>query len=119
MRQAGLTASCALVALEDWEERLAQDNYNARYLANALQNEVDGVSCDVTQVQTNMLAFVIDSKITAKGRNKAHMDHIGLCKVLGEKHNILLFPSFNNDAIRVVTHRDVNTEDMERTKEAI
>jgi len=66
-----------------------------------------------------MLAFVIDPEITAKRRNMASLDHIGLCKVLGEKHEILLFPSFNNDAIRVVTHRDVNTEDMERTKQAI
>ena len=26
MRQAGMTASCALVALEDWEEKLSEDN---------------------------------------------------------------------------------------------
>ena len=36
MRQAGMTAACAMVALEDWEEKLSQDNANARLLASAL-----------------------------------------------------------------------------------
>jgi threonine aldolase len=33
MRQSGMTAVCALVALEDWEEKLALDNSNARFIA--------------------------------------------------------------------------------------
>lgn len=33
MRQAGMTASCGLIALEDWYEKLSEDNANARMLA--------------------------------------------------------------------------------------
>lgn len=36
MRQTGLFASCGLVALEDWEEKIAEDNANTRYLAHEL-----------------------------------------------------------------------------------
>lgn len=50
MRQAGLTASCALVALEDWQEKLAEDNKNARFLAQLLEEEVDGVNVDLSKV---------------------------------------------------------------------
>ena len=64
-----------------------------------------------------MFAFVIDDKITKSKKNK--LDHIGLCGILKEEFNILCFPSFQNDAIRVVTHRDVTTADMHYLKDAI
>lgn len=33
MRQVGVLATCGLVALEDWKEKLAADHKNAKYLA--------------------------------------------------------------------------------------
>jgi threonine aldolase len=87
MRQAGMTAVCALVALEDWKELLALDNSNARFIASEL-NELDGISCNVAGVHTNMFSFFLDDKVTKK------LDHATLCGVLREKHDILLFPSF-------------------------
>ena len=39
-----MTASCALVALEDWEEKLSKDNQNALYLATELNEKVDGIT---------------------------------------------------------------------------
>ena len=36
MRQSGMTAVCALIALEDWEEQLSRDNANCRNLARGL-----------------------------------------------------------------------------------
>lgn len=119
MRQAGLTAACALVALEDWEEVLSLDNSNARYLANELNSNVDGISVNMDTVHTNMFAFVIDEQLTKKRKGKKSIDHFGLAKDLAEKHNVHFLPSFYNDAIRVVTHRDVNTEDCARAKKAI
>ena len=55
MRQAGMTASCALVALEDWEQKLSTDNENALYLATELK-ELNGIECDFLP-QTNMFTF--------------------------------------------------------------
>ena len=66
-----------------------------------------------------MFAFVIDDKITKPKRGKSGIDHNNFCGILKEKHNILLFPSFQNDAIRVVTHRDVSREDMEVVRDTI
>ena len=43
-----MTAACAMVALEDWEEKLSADNANARFLANALANEVEGIHCNLS-----------------------------------------------------------------------
>jgi threonine aldolase len=113
MRQAGLTAACALVALEDWEEKLSEDNANARFLASELDKH-PLITCP-SIVQTNMFSFSLDKKITKKGG----YDHISFCGLLKEKYNILVFPSFQNDAIRVVTHRDVNRDDMVHTAKAI
>ena len=50
MRQAGMTASCGLIALEDWYEKLSEDNANARMLAKELAEDVDGVNCDPASV---------------------------------------------------------------------
>ena len=107
-----MTAVCALVALEDWEKVLKEDNANARWVAKEL-NDLEGVSCDVEGVHTNMFSFMLDQKIAKK------LDHASLCGVMKEKHNILLFPSFQNDAIRIVTHRDVTSSDMQVTRDAI
>ena len=37
MRQAGVLASCALVALEDWQDKLSVDHSNARYIGDLLR----------------------------------------------------------------------------------
>lgn len=113
MRQAGMTAACAMIALEDWEEVLARDNANARMFAKELGDDVEGVTCDSTVVQTNIFAFVLEPRV------EKHIDHFTLVKKLREEHDILMFPSFQNDAIRVVTHRDVSTEDLYHLKGVI
>jgi threonine aldolase len=96
MRQAGMTAACALVALEDWEEKLSADNANARFLAHALATEVEGINCDESVCQTNMFVFSMDKSITNPKRSsgKQKIDHIGLSKILREQYNILTFPTF-------------------------
>ena len=66
-----------------------------------------------------MFSFSIIPQITNPGRGKPSLDHMGLCKILHEKYSIHMFPSFFNDMIRVVTHRDVNQEDIMKTRNAI
>ena len=60
-----------------------------------------------------MFNFMLDPKIAKK------LDHSSLCGILKEKYDILVFPTFQNDAIRIVTHRDVDSKDMEITRDAI
>lgn len=103
-----MTAACVLVALDDWEDKLLEDNANALFLATEL-NEVEGVSCNMLPA-TNMFTFAMDKKVTT---GKKKLDHIGLSTILREEHNILTFPTFQNDGIRIVTHRDVTRKDME------
>lgn len=121
MRQAGLTASCALVALEDWQEKLAEDNKNARLLAQLLDEEVEGVNCDISKVQTNILVMQLDERVTSAKKNKQgkKLDHRTLAQILSSEHNIHVMPAFTNDGVRMVTHRDVNSKDMETVSKTI
>lgn len=109
-----------MVAMEDWHEKLSADNANAKFLANLLNDKVQGASCDTSKVQTNMFVFTLDEEITNPKKKKGmSLDNAGLAKRLREEFNIWTMPTFQNDGIRIVTHRDVNTEDMETTANAI
>jgi threonine aldolase len=46
-------------------------------------------------------------------------DHGTLCTHLKDKYKILINPTFHKDAIRVVTHRDVSTKNLEYFVKAI
>jgi len=56
MRQAGVLAAAAIVALEQMVDRLAEDHHNARVLAEGLA-EIDGLHVDLQWVQTNIIMF--------------------------------------------------------------
>jgi threonine aldolase len=84
-------------------------------LATELNEKVDGVTVHKYPL-TNMFLFEMDKKVTS-GKNK--IDHIGLSVRLKVEHNILTFPTFQNDGIRIVTHRDVTRKDMEITRDSI
>lgn len=56
MRQAGILAAAGIVALTEMTERLAEDNENARLLANGLAN-IAGIGLDPATVETNIVIF--------------------------------------------------------------
>ena len=58
MRQVGVLAAAALIALEESPKRLHIDHENARYLANGLA-EMPGIKIDPAKVQSNILIFDI------------------------------------------------------------
>lgn len=62
MRQAGILAAAAKVALTDNVEKLAIDHDNAAYLAAKL-NEIPGFTVNVSNVSTNMVFAKVDPKI--------------------------------------------------------
>lgn len=59
MRQAGIIAAAAIVALEEMVDRLAVDHENARVLAEGLAN-TDGLYVDLDSVETNLVYFQLE-----------------------------------------------------------
>lgn len=104
MRQAGILAAAARIALEDNIERLADDHANAKYLASEL-NKIDGFTVNVEHVQTNILFAKVADNIDTKA----------LCDKL--KHqNILVSPG---SPMRMVTHLDIARQDIDTLITAI
>lgn len=100
MRQAGVLAAAGLVALEETPRRLHEDQSNARRLAQGLA-ELPGIQIDPERVATNIVIFdVTGTRRTA--------DEI--CAALGTRG--VLASGFGS-SIRMVTHYDVSSEDIE------
>lgn len=98
MRQAGILAAAAEIALNEQVERLAIDHDNAKYLAERL-NGLEEFEVDMTQVQTNMLFAKVSDKL----------DITKLAIELRGK-GILISPGA---LIRLVTHADINRADID------
>lgn len=105
MRQIGILAAAGLIAIEDGPKQLPTDHENAKQLAVGLA-AIDGVTLDVDKVTTNIVML----EVLATGQTPAYIcEHL---KKLG-----VLAIGFNT-SIRMVTHRDVNSEDMLTTVSA-
>ncbi|PJA77706.1 MAG: low-specificity L-threonine aldolase [Nitrospirae bacterium CG_4_9_14_3_um_filter_51_5] len=101
MRQVGILAAAGVYALQHHIARLAEDHANAHYLATLL-GDIPGVVVDVKAVETNMVMFQIprSSKMTEM--------LLADCREAG-----VLLNAVGDRAFRVVTHLDVNHEDMD------
>ena len=60
MREIGMLGAAGLFALENMVDRLAEDHAHARTLAEGL-SEIEGVSIDLSRVQTNLVIFELES----------------------------------------------------------
>ncbi len=106
MRQAGILAAAGLIALEQMPARLHEDHSNARLLAEAL-SQMEGVSIDVDTVETNIVIFRVVAPLNAA-------DLVARLKAEG-----ILASTVGPDAIRMVTHLDVDRADCVKAIEAI
>jgi len=95
MRQAGVLAAAGLIALEQGPGRLHEDHANARLLAEALA-KMERVSIDVSAVETNIVIFRLTGGLKAA-------DVAARLKARG-----ILMSAVGPDAIRMVTHLDVD-----------
>ncbi len=95
MRQAGVLAAAGLIALEQMPARLHEDHANARLLAEVLGN-LEGVSIDPDTVETNIVIFRLTGGVTAA-------DLVARLKARG-----VLVSAVAPDAVRLVTHNDVD-----------
>ncbi|TWX72780.1 low-specificity L-threonine aldolase [Colwellia sp. C1TZA3] len=93
MRQAGIIAAAAKIALEQNPGKLAQDHINAKYLAHAL-NKLADISVNLEQVETNMVFAKFSEGV----------DIANLVKQL--KTDKILLSAGN--PMRLVTHLDID-----------
>ena len=93
MRQAGIIAAAAKIALEQNPAKLAQDHINAKYLAHAL-NQFADISVNLEQVETNMVFAKFSEDV----------DMANLVDKL-KTDNILLSAA---NPMRLVTHLDID-----------
>lgn len=105
MRQAGVIAAAALIALEDGPAQLPESHADAQFLAAAIR-ETDGVEL-AADVATNILFF----RVTREGVTAASVAE-GL-----KQRGVLVIAM--GDRIRVLTHRDVNRADCQRAVVAL
>ncbi len=107
MRQVGVLAAAALVALEESPPRLAEDHAHARRLAEALAG-MPGASIDPRAVRTNIVIFDVRNS----GKTAAEV-----CSALGQFG--VLASGVETYAVRLVTHRDVDGKGIERAIRAL
>jgi threonine aldolase len=96
MRQVGVLAAAARVALAEERGRLAEDHANARKLA-------EGLGVDPAKVETNILMIETNDAARASAALRAR--------------GVLALPA-SRTALRFVTHADVGQRDVERAIEA-
>ena len=101
MRQAGVIAAAALVALETMVERLAEDHRRARRLAQVIGERWP---CDVERVRTNVVTW-------------RHPDPQKLVDWLAGEG--VLTGTIAPGVMRVVTHHDVDDAGLERAVAAL
>lgn len=105
MRQAGIIAAPGIVALEKMIVRLREDHENARILARGL-TKIDGISLDFKTVQTNIAVFDISGLGVDSNKFIAKLSSKGI-----KASNI----SDDPYAVRMVTHRGIERDDIEYT----
>ncbi len=101
MRQAGILAAAGLVALDTMVDRLADDHANARRLAHGLAN-IDGLTVDPDSIYTNIVIFDVDESVGTA---------VGVIAALLEQDVLVSSPGPHS--IRMVTHREVDSADVD------
>jgi threonine aldolase len=101
MRQVGILAAAGIYALEHHIERLKEDHKNAKRLATGLK-KFEEISINPEHVETNIVIFdVANTGMTAPQVTEAM------------KREGVLIHAFGKTQIRLVTHLDVSSEDIE------
>src|SRR5207245_935739 len=89
MRQAGVIAAAALVALEEMRDRLVDDHRNAKRLAEGLAR-IPGIRIDAQKVVTNIVSFELDPAAMDAGMFQKGCAEQGLrlSRYLGNSHRL-------------------------------
>jgi threonine aldolase len=107
MRQAGVLAAAGILALEEGPKRLQIDHDNAQVLAQKLA-AIPGIALDPAKVQTNIVIFSV------KPSGLSSADFLAQIGARG----VLAVP-VDADRVRMVTHLDVNRDDVGRAADVV
>ncbi len=106
MRQAGILAAAAILAIREMPNRLLEDHENAKYMAKRLA-ELPGVSVDLNSVQINMVFFGVK-------RERAAID--ALPERMLEKGILINAEELGH--LRFVTHYGITKKDVDQAIDA-
>lgn len=107
MRQSGMVAAAGLVAFETMIARLPEDHTRATTLATGLSG-IDGVEIHHDGVRSNIVVFKV------RGLEADHQPFIDRLKQHG-----LLVSNYGLRGVRMVTHHQVNDEDISAALETV
>jgi threonine aldolase len=102
MRQAGVIAAAALVAIDEMRDRLVEDHRNAKVLAVGLAG-IRGVRVDADRVVTNIVSFEVDPE---------WMDAPTFVRSCAERGLRLSRYLGNSPRLRMVTHHGIERSDI-------
>ncbi|MEA5034881.1 low-specificity L-threonine aldolase [Cloacibacillus evryensis] len=102
MRQTGILAAAGLIALDETVERLQDDHNNAKLLALKLA-EINDIFIDINSVQSNMVYFKI---------NVSESKCLNIIQYL--KNNGVLVDYKGGGSVRMVTHKDISEQDINK-----
>jgi len=108
MRQAGILAAAALVALDEVLPMLGDDNQRARQLGDRLA-QIKGIDLDPETVETNIICF----GFTDESRHGASE----LASALADDG--ILVHALGHDFVRMVTHYHITDENVEQAGDAV
>jgi threonine aldolase len=107
MRQAGIIAAPGIIALEKMVDRLEEDHANAKRLAEGI-SKVSGITINKERVQTNILLLDITELGISDGDFLARLKSKGVLALTHAEH-----------IVRLVTHRGIKNEHVEKAINAI
>ena len=99
MRQAGVLAAAAMVALDEMVERLADDHSNARRLAQGL-GSIPGILIDPATIHTNIVIFEVEDGQPVEFINRLRERGVLASHTHGSK-------------LRMVTHYGIDQHDID------
>jgi len=101
MRQVGVLAAPAIIALTEMVDRLGEDHERAKRLALAIA-EMPGIKLNPVHIQTNIIIFDLDHP------------HLSIPQFLSELKKKGVLALATRGGIRFVTHKDIDDEDIEK-----
>lgn len=104
MRQVGILASACLYAIDNNFKLIEYDHKRAKQIAECLQ-KIPSVNIDMDSVQTNIVIFGFNDPKVVTSEVIAKLKQDGLLVSVGTKGKI-----------RMVTHLDINDDDIEKVK---
>lgn len=106
MRQAGILAAAAMYALDNHLSRMTEDHRNARRLGELIDT-TDGLE-RLFSVETNMVIFRVDESFMSSDKFLSMLEANGVLTV-----------TLRPGVIRMVTHLDVDADDVDHVGEVL